>query len=193
MKTKFTLTTKWEARGYDVKGSDREGWAVHDVRPLPDVELELTMTRRNAGTPQESMTAAPSDRQIRQVFGLNNRAVINTDEGDSTHIYVTRTKDGYPIGEMFCISHTCLSPIEPLPTAPTFKPGDTLRIKANLPAHLSEHLNVGQRVRCLSIRPAQMPSGAYLINIEYIGNDMDGLTGELPSTILEKVETKPNA
>jgi hypothetical protein len=57
---------------------------------------------------QEFTSAAPTDRQIKRVFGTRCR--ITTD-GDDLHITVERERDGYPIGEMYCTSHASLSPV----------------------------------------------------------------------------------
>lgn len=58
---------------------------------------------------QEFCGAYPTDRQIKRAFGVTCR--ISTD-GDDTGIDVTRARDGYPIGEMTCISHASLSPVQ---------------------------------------------------------------------------------
>lgn len=57
---------------------------------------------------QEFLSAFPSLRQIKRVFGVRCR--IETD-GDDLRIDVTRQRDGYPIGEMVCVSHESLSPV----------------------------------------------------------------------------------
>jgi len=57
---------------------------------------------------QEFRGAYPTDRQIKRAFGTRCR--IETD-GDDLTIYVTRERDGYPIGEMHCTSHASLSPV----------------------------------------------------------------------------------
>lgn len=57
---------------------------------------------------REFISAYPSDRQIKRAFGVTCR--IDTD-GDDLTIYVTRERDGYPIGEMHCESHESLSPV----------------------------------------------------------------------------------
>lgn len=57
---------------------------------------------------QEFISATPTGRQIKRAFGVTCR--IDTD-GDDLTIYVNRARDGYPIGEMYCTSHTSLSPV----------------------------------------------------------------------------------
>ncbi len=60
---------------------------------------------------QEFISAYPTDRQIKRAFGTSCR--IETD-GDDIHITVNRSRDGYPIGEMLCVSHESLSPVRKL-------------------------------------------------------------------------------
>ena len=71
-------------------------------------ELRITSAAIKVGTPMEFIGAAPSDKQIKGVFGT--RCHIETD-GDDINIYVDRVRDGYPIGEMRCVSHESLSPV----------------------------------------------------------------------------------
>lgn len=103
-----SIRTKWTLRTYDVWGNARDGYEVNDSYGAGEVELHIPQTRYNVGTPQEFLGASPSDRQIKRAFDVRCR--IETD-GDDLHIYVNRERDGYPIGEMFCISHESLSPI----------------------------------------------------------------------------------
>lgn len=106
-----TIKTVWEVSTYDVWGNAREGYDVNDryivARALP---LELTVETANPNTPHAFEHATPSDKQIREVFGLGNAAKIETD-GDDLAIYVERARDGYPIGQLICQSHESLSPI----------------------------------------------------------------------------------
>lgn len=57
---------------------------------------------------QEFISAYPTHRQIKRAFGVNCR--IET-SGDDLVVYVERERDGYPIGEMKCVSHESLSPV----------------------------------------------------------------------------------
>lgn len=57
---------------------------------------------------REFTAAYPSLRQIKRAFGVTCRIEL---EGDDLHIEVTRQRDGYPIGEMLCVSHENLSPV----------------------------------------------------------------------------------
>lgn len=104
-----TVDTTWECWTYDVWGNAKDGYDVND-RSCFDRAAELTLTVEvcNAGTPQAFESAHPTDRQIRRLFGLTCK--FETD-GDDTIVYITRVRDGYPIGEMFCTSHESLSPI----------------------------------------------------------------------------------
>lgn len=104
------IETTWECWTYDVLGNAKDGYEVND-RSCFDrhAMLMLTVTVNNPGTPQEFESAYPTDAQIRALFGLG-RTKIETD-GDDLAIYVTRARDGYPIGEMLCTSHKSLSPI----------------------------------------------------------------------------------
>lgn len=107
-----TVRTTWEVWTYDVWGNAHDGWEVND-RFCVDRALELTLKAEkfNAGTAQEFRSASPSDKQIKQVFGV--RCKIEVD-GDDVQVYVTRARDGYPIGEMTCTSHESLSPVKPV-------------------------------------------------------------------------------
>ena len=106
-----TERTTWELWTYDVWGNARDGYEVNDrychARAL---KLNLPIEVCNAGTPQQFTTAYPSDRQIRKAFGLARNLKLETD-GDDLSIYVSRSRDGYPIGELLCVSHESLSPI----------------------------------------------------------------------------------
>jgi hypothetical protein len=108
---KKTIKTEWRYATYDVWGNARDGYEVNDVyRRREPVVLTLEVKTFNEGTAQAFDAAEPTDRQIRRVFGLG-RIQIETD-GDDMLITVNRARDGYPIGEMCCVSHTSLSPIK---------------------------------------------------------------------------------
>ena len=103
-------TTTWDVWTYDVWGNEEDGWDVNDRACVGrDVPLTLPVTRYNVGSPHEFAGASPSDAQIRDVLGLR-RIRIETD-GDDTTIHVTRARDGYPLGELYCTSHASLSPV----------------------------------------------------------------------------------
>jgi hypothetical protein len=107
-----TIATQWTIATYDVWGNARDGYEVNDVYPRrTPIPLELTVETFNPGTPNEFKAASPTDKQIRQVFGLANALRLDTD-GDDLTIYVNRERDGYPIGEIHCTSHESLSPIQ---------------------------------------------------------------------------------
>lgn len=104
------ITTKWELATYDVWGNSRDGFEVNDVYSKGKVEISCAVERLNVGTPQEFESASPSNRQIRQAFGLGKvRLELG---GDDMQITINRARDGYPIGEMTCVSHSSLSPIK---------------------------------------------------------------------------------
>ncbi len=104
-----TITTQWECWTYDVWGNAKDGYEVNDRSCFDrDYSLDLEIKTHNIGTTHEFQSASPSDKQIKEVFGA--KCKIETD-GDDMVIYVTRERDGYPIGEMYCVSHESLSPI----------------------------------------------------------------------------------
>jgi hypothetical protein len=103
-----SLKTTWAVRPYDVWGNPKDGYEVNNVHPCGTVELRIPQTRCNAGTPQEFVSAYPTNAQIKRVFGV--RWHIDVD-GDDLTIYVNRRRDSYPLGEMHCVSHSSLSPI----------------------------------------------------------------------------------
>ena len=72
------------------------------------ITLMLEVETRNIGTPNEFVSATPTDRQLRRVFGLG-RIQLDT-QGDDLTIYVNRERDGFPLGELHCTSHESLSP-----------------------------------------------------------------------------------
>jgi len=106
------VDTCWELWTYDVWSSKDDGYEVNDrfcqAREHP---LRLCIEHHNIGTAQEFRSASPTDAQIRQAFGL--RCLLDTD-GDDEHIYISRERDGYPIGEMHLVSpknlHAILNP-----------------------------------------------------------------------------------
>lgn len=104
-----TLKTKWSIRLYEVWGNARDGFEVNDSFHVDDVELTLTKIYNNKGTRQAFISAYPSNRQIRKIFGLGKQKLDL--QGDDIHIYVYLEKNGYSVGEMFCTSHSSLSPI----------------------------------------------------------------------------------
>ena len=103
------IETKWDLRSYDVWGNAKDGYEVNDVYRAGSVTIRLMVQTANIGTPHEFKHASPTDSQIRRACELG-RFRIDTD-GDDLHIYVNRSRDGYPLGEMICTSHESLSPI----------------------------------------------------------------------------------
>lgn len=109
-KPKYIETT-WELRTYDVWGNPKDGYEVNDSYRAGEVTIRCKVEVNNAGTPQEFLSAYPSDSQIRRALSLR-RFKLDLD-GDDLNIYVNRAKDGYPCGELYCTSHESLSPIRP--------------------------------------------------------------------------------
>ena len=116
-----TIPTTWDLRTYDVWGNARDGYEVNDNYSAGSVDLRIPQTRYNAGTPQEFVSASPTNRQIKRAFGVTCH--IETD-GDDLTVYVTRKRDSYPIGEMHCTSHVSLSPVRVAATSAVGK-GET--------------------------------------------------------------------
>jgi hypothetical protein len=107
-----TVSTRWEVWHYDVVGNEEEGYGVNDRSKLhSEYPLTLTVKIANPGTQNEFSYAYPSDAQIRNAMNLLPRTRIDTD-GDGMSIYVNWAKNGYPLGEMHCVSHLNLSPIK---------------------------------------------------------------------------------
>jgi hypothetical protein len=111
-----SINSVWETATYDVWGNAKDGWEVNNTFRGGEIELRIPQTRFNAGMKGEFLGASPTDKQIRQVFNLGTTQ-IETD-GDDIHITVNRKRDGYPLGEMRCISHDSLSPIKPKASEP---------------------------------------------------------------------------
>src|ERR1039458_1362795 len=103
------IDTTWELRTYDVWGNATDGYEVNDSFRSGEVTIRCKVEVNNAGTPQEFLSASPSDSQIRRALSLR-RFKLETD-GDDLTIYVNRARDGYPLGELYCTSHDSLSPI----------------------------------------------------------------------------------
>jgi len=110
MSNGMRITTIWDVLTYDVWGNAQDGYDVNDVYRRGQQTLVLEVEHNNQGHANAFDSASPTDRQIRRVFGLG-KTRIDTD-GDDLTIYVNRERDGYPIGELRCVSHKSLSPIQ---------------------------------------------------------------------------------
>jgi hypothetical protein len=109
MNTPKYINTTWECKSYDVWGNAKDGYEVNDVVSSWTVDLRIPVEVNNPGTPQEFVSAYPTNSQIRKALGLR-RFRLSVD-GDDLNVYVNRDRDGYPCGEMYCTSHESLSPI----------------------------------------------------------------------------------
>jgi hypothetical protein len=101
--------TEWEVWEYDVWGNKIDGYDVNDRFCINrHCTLKLNVNTYNQDTPQEFKGANISDYKLKQLFGVSCKLDV---QGDDLSYYVNRESDGYPIGELFCISHDSLSPI----------------------------------------------------------------------------------
>ncbi len=105
------ISTHWEVWTYDVWGNAKDGYKVNDrYKQHEDYEIKCRVEIANPGTIRAFEYCTPSDYAIKQALSIKKWIKIET-EGDDMTIYVNATKDGYPIGELRCISHESLSPI----------------------------------------------------------------------------------
>lgn len=109
----MTIKTRWELRTYDVWGNAKDGYEVNDSYSHGEIEIDIEPKTHNVGTPLEFTSAHPTDKQVKDAFGMHPNVKIDVD-GDDVNIYVRRERDGYPIGELYCVSHSSLSPIKPV-------------------------------------------------------------------------------
>ena len=109
----MSLNTVWEVWTYDVWGNSEEGYWVNDRSCIDrNMELAIPVSTHNVGTPRQFSSAYPTDKQIREALDIKEDVKIETG-GDGLYITVD-SEDGYPLGEMTCISHKSLSPIQKL-------------------------------------------------------------------------------
>ena len=127
------IKTYWKAYTYKMWGNENEGYEVNQLFNLKNYtddetyidypsgykavfshvfELRLklqpyqTFDNGNAIT---GWSASPSAKQIRQLL-LCPRIQVQV-YGDDTHLYVERLRDGWPLGELCCVSHKSLRPV----------------------------------------------------------------------------------
>jgi hypothetical protein len=105
-----TIMTKWQVWTYDVWGNAKDGYEVNASWRNGEVDIMADVKTWNTGTAGEFQSVELSHKQIRQAFGLTNIRIKI--DGDDLTYYVNRKRDGYPIGEMQCVSHRSLSPIK---------------------------------------------------------------------------------
>ena len=105
------ISTHWEVWSYDVWGNSKDGYDVNDrYKDHEDYEISCKVEIANPGTIRSFEHCTLSDYAIRQALSIKKWIKIDTD-GDDVTIYVNASKNGYPIGELRCISHESLSPI----------------------------------------------------------------------------------
>lgn len=109
------IKTLWEVKTYELWGNAKDGYEVNDAFYLHhEYPINIETKTYNAGTPQEFVSAYPTDRQIREALDVRGRVNIGL-EGDDLTIYAHATAAKYggfmPLGELHCISHESLSPI----------------------------------------------------------------------------------
>ncbi|MFN0317541.1 MAG: hypothetical protein ACKVQA_21155 [Burkholderiales bacterium] len=105
-----SVPTTWKVKTYDVWGNARDGYEVNDVYSAGEVEIRIPQTKHNVGTDAEFVSAWPTDRQLKRAFGVRCRITTDSDDVDTMNVSVKRERDGYPIGELRCVSHESLSP-----------------------------------------------------------------------------------
>lgn len=105
-----TIVTKWVKRVYDVWGNASEGYDVNDSFYDGTVEIRLKVNEYDGFKDGKTnwTSAFPSDYQLGKIFGFTGKLDVS---GDDINIYVNRESDGYPLGELHCVSHVFLSPI----------------------------------------------------------------------------------
>lgn len=105
------VKTTWKVNFYDVWGNEEGEYEVNDVSYSSVMTLDLSRRRYNAGLPTQFYAAFPTDAQIKNCLNVYPSDLEIEVLGDDTHIYVNSALDGYPLGEMICLSHDSLSPI----------------------------------------------------------------------------------
>lgn len=105
-----TITTVWELRTYDVWGNPEDGFEVNQTYGRGTVELEATLETHNKGTEHEFKSAALSLEDICEALDWNLEDVRIADYGDDIFYYLEQESDGMPLGELYCESHSSLSP-----------------------------------------------------------------------------------
>ena len=84
-------------------GNAKDGFEVNDTRSAGEVSIRCRVEVNNAGTPQEFLSAYPSDSSDSHAALISCADVKLEIQTEMTlTIYVNRAKDGYPLGEMYC-------------------------------------------------------------------------------------------
>lgn len=102
------IKTVWEVWSYDVWGNEEDGYDVNDKYcDNREYEISASVKIANPGTGREFEYIEVSDRAIKEALSIKSGVKISTD-GDDVNIYV-ETDNGYPLGELRCVSHESLS------------------------------------------------------------------------------------
>ena len=108
-----TITTVWELRTYDVWGNAEDGFEVNNTFSRGSFELEATLETHNKGTEYEFQSASLSLEDICEALDWYLEDVRIADYGDDIFYYLEsdhEESDGMPLGELYCESHSSLSP-----------------------------------------------------------------------------------
>lgn len=109
------IETEWEWSTYDLWGNARDGWNVNDVYPQGKVTIPALIRVNNLNHPSRMFISAEiTDSALRKALQIRCR-FEDSGGGDDTHIYL-ETSSGKPLCELYCVSHSSLSP--PIPNVP---------------------------------------------------------------------------
>ena len=107
-----TVSTTWEVWLCEVVGNEKYGWEVHD-RTCLNRCYHLDLPVHELCYPGQNLSrrhAAPSKEQVEEAITCGEYCDIDTD-WHGTVITVYRARDGYPLGQLVCVSHESLSPL----------------------------------------------------------------------------------
>ena len=120
--SKRTERTVWEVRRYDVWGNAADGWDVNDCYVIDDhLVLDLSVKAQQTGAPWDRkrgayLYAEISEQHVREALSCQGERVDI--DGNDVHVTVVRHRDGYPIGELICLTHESLSPLRAFDARP---------------------------------------------------------------------------
>lgn len=107
---------------YEVWEGEGGGWEAAAAHVVDDhLVLDLIVRTQQTGAPWDAVKgeyayAEISEQQIREALGCQGEQIEI--DGHDVYVSVARRKDGYPIGELHCLSHESLSPIRAFDTQP---------------------------------------------------------------------------